>query len=272
MLIRSAAIAFTRLRKPKVVGLTGPRSALLPIYAARGVRRTASRCCVSSFPLASSGSDRTSASTELLAVSLQARARVGLSFAWRSGRLRPSSSTARGIRPIHRSGAAEMRAARLLPSWHIGTVRACGRRWSQQTPTVGRPWRLAVAAVVERRREGQPGSLPGCRLSATLGGPTPRRLAISRARRQSRPGPVSRLHGCRLPHRQGADNEIADARTLVSGPCWRARGARERARGYYAAPGRAGSRSVVGIQPKCRRVRLRRATGARPEAQRRLRG
>jgi len=105
----------------------------------------------SSFPLTTSGTDRTSASRELLAVSLQARARVRLSL--RSGRLGPSSSTLRGFRPIHRSGAAEMRAARLLPSWHSGTFRACCRRWSQQTPTVGRPGGWLSLRCVERRRE-----------------------------------------------------------------------------------------------------------------------
>jgi hypothetical protein len=164
----------------------------------------------------------------------------------RSGCLRSTSAETLAARPIHRSGGAEMRAARVLPSWHSGTARAYGRRWSEQTrrasPTVGRAWRLAVAPVVERRREWRPECLPGCRLSATLSEPTPRRLAISRARRHCRRDLFSRLHGCRLPHRQGADNELADARTLASDPCWRDRGARERARGYSAAPARAGSR------------------------------
>jgi hypothetical protein len=137
---------------------------------------------------------------------------VGLSFAWRSGRLRPSSSTARGIRPIHRSGAAEMRAARRLPSWNIGQFVLA-----------------AEDGLSKRRLWPVPGGWLSLRCSS--GG-------------------------------------ASGGQDLFRG----AGGARERARGDYAAPGRAGSRSVVGIQLKCRRVRLRRATGARPEAQRRLRG
>jgi hypothetical protein len=53
----------------------------------------------SSIPRASSGSNRACVSRELLAVTLRAPARVGLSFAWQSSRLRPSNSTARAIRP-----------------------------------------------------------------------------------------------------------------------------------------------------------------------------
>ena len=48
---RGSARASTRLRKPGSSASRFPTGALLSSYAARGVRRRASRCCVSSIPL-----------------------------------------------------------------------------------------------------------------------------------------------------------------------------------------------------------------------------
>jgi hypothetical protein len=76
----------------------------------------------------------------------------------------------------------------------------------------GSAWRLAVAPVVERRREWRPGSLPGVQAFRNSRRADAETIGDQQGARQSRPGPVSRLHGCRLPHRQGVDDEIADAR------------------------------------------------------------